>query len=74
MNFDELESTAEKMNIINNGRMNRQRKNGIPGIVKNNKEHIFGVTSFPKDNKSGHYSSMSMLNIMNHSNNMIGSL
>ena len=33
------------MNIINNGRLNKLRKGGIPMTVKNNKDFTFGVRS-----------------------------
>jgi len=33
------------MQITNNGRVNKDRKGGIPASVKNNKDFTFGVRS-----------------------------
>ena len=81
--YDDLESQAADMNISNNGRVNRQRKGGIPASVKNNKDFTFGVRSdndFPSgaSPKPGVFvagqGSSSMHKIIGHSQNLVDDL
>jgi len=60
------------MNIINNGRVNRLRKGGLPSSVKNNKDFVFGVSSYtePKHPEEKTRGNNSMHNIIGHSDNM----
>lgn len=45
MSFDDLESQAAMMNIINMGKLNKKRKESIPLSIMNNKNFIFGIKS-----------------------------
>lgn len=71
------------MGIINNGRLNKNRKGGIPMTVKNNKDFTFGVRS---DNDTGAFDkvpagvfvtahgSSSMHKIISHTENLMDEL
>ena len=43
--FDDLESQATKMKIINNGQINKIRKGSLPTHIKNNKNFTYGLRS-----------------------------
>lgn len=45
MSFDDLESQAAMMNIINMGQLNKKRKESVPLSIINNKNFIFGIKS-----------------------------
>ena len=45
INFDELESQAAILKVINNGNLNKNRKGGLPSSVKNDKNFVFGIKS-----------------------------
>jgi hypothetical protein len=71
------------MNIINNGRLNKIRKGGIPSTVKNNKDFTFGVRSDNDNNAFDHvppgvfvtgHGSSSMHKIMSHTENLMEEL
>ena len=71
------------MQVTNNGRVNKDRKGGIPASVKNNKDFTFGVRSdndFPTgaSPKPGVYvpghGSSSMHKIIGHSQNLVDDL
>ena len=52
LKYTDLESKAEMMNIINNGRLNKIRQGGIPQKVLDNKNHVFGTSSVIETNMS----------------------
>lgn len=66
--YEDLESKATLMNIINNGRVNKQRQGGIPVSIKNDLTHTFGIGSHSEAKI------YSMSNIISHSDNLNESL
>jgi hypothetical protein len=62
-----LESKAEMMNLINNGRINRLRKGGIPKEISGNKDFAFGLGSYDSKSAVGH---SSMNSIITHTDNL----
>lgn len=43
--YSDIESQAQMMQIINNGSVNKKRKDSVPLNVKNNKDFTFGMRS-----------------------------
>ena len=47
MSFEDLESQAAMMNIVNMGLINKKRKESIPQSIINNRNYTFGIKSDP---------------------------